>query len=249
MSCAMGNSEDHLLGGRVCIKQPREGYRAGLDAVLLAASVPAQAHDQVLDLGTGAGAVALCLLARIAGSVVTGIERDPVMAALAAQNGELNGWGARFSVINASINRRGLLAGQGFDHVMANPPFHDPHRHRMPRLEQRAQSLVEGEVGLAEWFAFALKRLKPGGSLTFILRADRLAQALAGLEGVAGRIVVLPIHSRANEPAIRIIVQAIKGRRTPLALLPPLILLDGKEQQSARTRAILHDSRALLDEP
>lgn len=250
MNCAMEkgkdhSSEHHLLGGRVRLRQLREGYRAGLDAVLLAASVPAAPDQQVLDLGTGAGAVSLCLMARVKDARLTGVEIDEGMAALARANAALNGWDTRFSLVHDDIARRGLLSGKNFDHVMANPPFHEAHRHRLPRLEQRARALIEGEAGLNEWIGFALKRLKPDGSLTFILRADRLAQALAALGGSAGRILVFPVFPRPNTPAIRIVVQALKGRRSPLQLLPGLTLLDDADRQSAAARRILEDGEAL----
>ena len=46
---------DDFLGGRLSIWQPRDGYRAGVDPVLLAASVPARAGQSVLELGCGTG--------------------------------------------------------------------------------------------------------------------------------------------------------------------------------------------------
>lgn len=238
-------SEDHLLGGRVRLRQAVDGYRAGLDAVLLAASIPAMSGERVLDLGCGAGAVSLCLLARVGDCHVTGVEIDHDMAQLAQDNAALNGWEARLSIVAGDISRRGLLSDQTFDHIMANPPFHDRRRHRLPRLEQRAQALVEGEAGVDKWFAVGLRRVKPGGSLTFILRADRLDEALAALGGLAGRITVLPVHSHAGKPAIRVIVQAIKERRTPLSLLPALVLFDEKGEQSGAARDILANGARL----
>ncbi len=238
-------SKDHLLGGRVRLRQAVDGYRAGLDAVLLAASIPAMSGERVLDLGCGAGAVSLCLLARVGDCHVTGVEIDHDMAQLAQDNAALNGWEARLSIVAGDISRRGLLSDQTFDHIMANPPFHDRRRHRLPRLEQRAQALVEGEAGVDKWFAVGLRRVKPGGSLTFILRADRLDEALAALGGLAGRITVLPVHSHAGKPAIRVIVQAIKERRTPLSLLPALVLFDEKGEQSGAARDILANGARL----
>ena len=238
-------SKDHLLGGRVRLRQAVDGYRAGLDAVLLAASIPAMSGERVLDLGCGAGAVSLCLLARVGDCHVTGVEIDHDMAQLAQDNAALNGWEARLSIVAGDISRRGLLSDQTFDHIMANPPFHDKRRHRLPRLEQRAQALVEGEAGVDKWFAVGLRRVKPGGSLTFILRADRLDESLAALGGLAGRITVLPVHSHAGKPAIRVIVQAIKERRTPLSLLPALVLFDEKGEQSGAARDILANGARL----
>ena len=48
-------TDDAFLGGRVQVLQPRKGFRAGLDAVMLAAAVPARAGDRVCELGAGVG--------------------------------------------------------------------------------------------------------------------------------------------------------------------------------------------------
>ncbi|MCO4829001.1 MAG: methyltransferase, partial [Lentibacter algarum] len=58
-------THDAFLGGRLKLWQPKQGYRAGVDPVLLAASIAAKAGESVLDLGCGAGAAALCLGRRV----------------------------------------------------------------------------------------------------------------------------------------------------------------------------------------
>jgi tRNA1Val (adenine37-N6)-methyltransferase len=70
----------------VSYRQPIDGYRTGIEPVLLAASVPARSGQRVVEAGTGAGAGLLCLLARVAGLSAIGIERDADMAALARRN-------------------------------------------------------------------------------------------------------------------------------------------------------------------
>ena len=49
------HSHDQFLGGRLMVAQPKTGYRAGVDPVLLAASVPAVRGESVLELGCGVG--------------------------------------------------------------------------------------------------------------------------------------------------------------------------------------------------
>src|SRR5204863_7600140 len=114
-------SEDGLLGGLVRLRQPRKGYRAAIDPVLLAAAVDARAGRRVLDLGTGAGAAALCLMARIDGLSVVGLELDAGTAELARQNAGLNGRDG-FAVRTGDV-RSLPLDLRGFDHAIANPPY------------------------------------------------------------------------------------------------------------------------------
>ena len=79
-------TRDRFLGGALEVIQPRTGYRAGMDAVLLGASIRAEAGQQVLDVGCGVGTAGLCLASRVSGAQVTGIELQPELHALASQN-------------------------------------------------------------------------------------------------------------------------------------------------------------------
>jgi tRNA1Val (adenine37-N6)-methyltransferase len=118
-------TEDTLLGGRLRYRQARDGFRTGLEPVLLAASVPARSGQRVLEAGIGAGAASLCLASRRPGVWVLGVERDPRLAALAAENVACNGLRQDIAVLAADVRRLPILAS--FDHVMSNPPWHDAH--------------------------------------------------------------------------------------------------------------------------
>lgn len=98
-------AEDALLGGRVRLVQPAEGYRAAIDPVFLAAAVPAAAGEAVLDVGAGAGAAALCLAARVADVRVCGVEVAPDLVRLAVGNAGLNGLGGRVEFIAGDLLR------------------------------------------------------------------------------------------------------------------------------------------------
>ena len=76
-------SQDGFLGGRLAIWQPRVGYRAAMDPVLLAAAVAARAGESVLELGCGVGVASLCLGSRVPGLALTGLELQPAYARLA----------------------------------------------------------------------------------------------------------------------------------------------------------------------
>ena len=85
-----GLTRDAFLGGALSVWQPRRGYRAGIDPVLLAAAVPAVAGQSVLELGCGAGVASLCLGRRVPGLVLHGVEIQQDYANLARRNGAEN---------------------------------------------------------------------------------------------------------------------------------------------------------------
>lgn len=247
-------TEDAFLGGRVRIMQPRSGYRAGLDAVFLAASAPVQPHPpcRVLDVGAGAGTVGLCIAARCPGARVVLLEREPVLAGLAQRNVALNGCADRVSVANAAVGSAAdVLAGSGlgpdgFDHAFANPPYHAHGRGTEAPDALKASSHAMPEAALDDWVRFLARMAKPGGTATLIHRAGALAAILAAFGARFGAVRVLPLHARATEPAIRVIVQGIKGSRAPMALLPGFVLhgADGHGFTPA-AQAVLRDGAGL----
>jgi tRNA1(Val) A37 N6-methylase TrmN6 len=228
----VATTEDAFLGGALRLRQPRHGYRAGLDAILLAAACPALAGSaaHVLDCGAGIGTVGLAVARRIADATVHLVERDPVLADLARANAAANALADRCRVATADLTlplsqnaALAALAGR-FDHVLANPPYNphprgtrapDPHKdgsHAMP------------EGALDDWVRFAAAMLAEGGSLTVIHRPDALPDLLAACSRRFGGLNVLPLHPRAGQPASRILLQGIRGSRAGLSVLPGRIL-------------------------
>ena len=239
MSLAPSNvTDDTLLNGRVLLRQPAAGYRAGIDAVFLAAAVPAQAGDRVLDLGLGTGAAALCLLARVPEARMAGLEREAAYAALARYN--------------ATANRRDLQVVEGdvgappdlglFDHVLTNPPFIEDGQGTRARDPARAAA-HSGDVPLAHWLAVAGRLLRPGGTLTVVFPARREGELLAGLP--AGDVRLYPLLPRAGRAPKRLIVQVRTGRPAALTRLPGLILHGDAPGFTAAAESILREGQAL----
>lgn len=223
---AAGTTCDAFLGGRLRLWQPRRGYRAAIDPVLLAAFSPADAGARVLDLGCGAGAAGLCLAARVPGIELHGLELQPDYAALARRNGVENAMPV--TVHEGDLRRPpAALRALAFDLVLANPPFH-PAAGASPAADPgRDRAQREGEADLADWIAAGLRRLRPGGVLALVHLTTRLPGILAALDGRAGATEILPLAARADRAAARLLVRARKGARTPLTLHPPLVLHRG----------------------
>jgi len=236
--------ENALLGGRVRLRQPARGYRAGMDAALVAAAVAVEPGQKVIEAGCGAGAVLMQIAARRPGVSLTGLERDPVMAALARENTGLNGVEARIVEGDVAAGFRALDM-EPFDWAVSNPPFFDdPGALRVPAIGKRGAWMADD--GLAAWTGFLLKSVREGGRIVIIHRADRLADLLALLGDKAGSFSIRPIHPYTDEPAKRVLVQAIKTGRAPLRLLPPLVLHDRSGgKHTAEAEAVLRGETAL----
>ncbi len=242
-------TSDGFLGGRLTILQPKDGYRAATDPVLLAAAAPVRPGDTVLELGCGVGVASLCLLSRVSGAAVTGIERQADYAALAEESARQNG--LPFEVIAGDLTHPPPpLRARSFDHVIANPPFFRAGDGTGARNSGREIAFRE-DAPLSAWIDAGLRRLRPGGWMTMIHLAERLGDILAELQGRAGSVSILPLVPRAGRPASRVIVRARKTGRAPLRLLSPFILHEGLahladgDDFTPDARAVLRDGAAL----
>ena len=219
---------DAFLGGKLHLWQPRRGrgYRAGVDPVLLAASIEAEAGQSVLELGCGAGAAVLCLGARVPGLTLTGCELQPAYAELARRNG-----GAALEVVEADLTEMPLhLRQRQFDHVLANPPYFDRAASVQSRDPGRETALGEA-TPLRQWVRTAARRLKPKGQAHFIHRAERLPEILAALPHEMGSVEVLPLASRAGRMPELILLRTRKNGRGAFRLYHSFVMHRGARHE------------------
>ena len=205
--------------------QPARGYRAGMDAVLLAASLSAKAGDQLAEAGCGAGAALLCAAHRLGECEFTGFEREADARELAGQGVEANGMAGRVKVLAHDVGERLAELENTFDQSFSNPPFFEPGTVRAPIAERQAAYMAE--TPLKAWILFLHHITKPGGRITMIHRAAVLGDLLELLGPRTGEIEALPIRPAPGEAAGRVLIRARKGlRRGPVTLYDGLALHD-----------------------
>ena len=234
-------TEDGFLGGRLRVRQFVRGFRSGLDAVMLAAAVPARSGDTVLELGSGAGVGSLCLAARVPGCAITGVETDADLVALANDNAAANGMAGRVRFGEADVLKLSQEVRADFDHVFCNPPFHDAEGEASPDAS-RAQALQDSGT-LQEWVRTGMKRTASNGTFTVIVRADRLNQVFDALPD--NGVIVFPLWPKRATPAKRVLIQLRRGKRVLLALLPGLVLHETNGRYTPEADAILRGRAAL----
>jgi tRNA1(Val) A37 N6-methylase TrmN6 len=236
-------TEDAFLGGQLRLRQPKSGHRAGHDAILLAAATPARAGDRVVDFGAGAGAAGLAVAKRVAGIRLVLVEIDAALAALARDNAAVNAVPAEIVALDVTSGAAAFAAAglspDSADVVLMNPPFNDPARHRASPDHGRKSAHVATAGTLDGWIQAARRILKSGGDLTLIWRADGLAEVLAALAPGFGSLAILPIHGEPTEPAIRVLVSAVKGGRAPTRIHAALMLKDDPAMPNKHLRDIM----------
>jgi tRNA1(Val) A37 N6-methylase TrmN6 len=243
-------TEDAFLGGRLRLRQPRSGHRAGHDAMLLAAATSARSGDRVVDFGAGVGAAGLALAKRVEGIKLVLVEIDQGLADVARDNAVANVLPADVIVLDVA-SAAGAFAAAGLpadsvDVVLMNPPFNDPARHRPSPNKAREIAHVATATTLVDWIHAARRILKTGGILTLIWRADGLADVLAALDRGFGSLAILPVHADAKSPAIRLLVRAVKGGKVPTRMLAALLLNDESSMPNKQLTDILDGKEVLL---
>ena len=246
-------SRDAFLDGRLTLLQPKRGPRAAIDALFLAAAIPAEAGagQSVLEAGAGTGLVSLALAQRIGDAQVTGIEVQGDLCRLAVESARLNGLEARVRFLEGDVTgppeRLDALAlrAEAFRHTAANPPYLTEGRARSAATaaKQRAHMADDGDLDL--WVRFLTRMTAPGGTVTLIHRAEELARLLACLDRRFGGLAVFPLFPHAGEPAHRVLVQGVKGSRAPLRLASGLVLHEVSGAYTAAADAVLRAGEGL----
>ena len=242
---------DDFLGGRIKVAQPKQGHRAGSDAVWLQAAVGAQPGDKVLDAGAGVGVAGLCLLARCPQIHVTAVDIDEGAVALAEANAQLNAYSANFRAITLDLTApaetliaKGLVR-EGYDQVMANPPFHMEGTVRPAPDAGRAAAHIMEAGGLESWVRFLATFTAPKGRITLIHMPQALPDLLPLLDRRFGAIALFPLFPKEGDPAVRVIVQARKGSRAGMRLLQGLVLHEADGSYTMRAEAVLRHGAAI----
>jgi tRNA1(Val) A37 N6-methylase TrmN6 len=244
-------SLDEILGGRLRLRQMRQGHRVGADAVLLAAAAGPPAR-RIVDVGSGVGAIGLALLTRWPEARADLVEIDPATAALARENAGINGLSDRVRVLeldlfDASARRRAGLSNGEADLVVGNPPFFAAGdvRSSPDAARARAHVFAGADASLQKWIVSSLALLAPGGRFAVIHRPEALPVILAAFGQRLGAVAVRPVQPRGDADAIRVLISGLKGSKAPLRVLPALVLHEASGGFTPLSAAI-HRGEALL---
>lgn len=249
MSCPEPSlSQDAFWRGAFHLVQPRKGaYRSGLDALLVASGVAADASGHALDMGAGAGAIGFAAASRAPALRIVLAEKTAEMAACAraglalAENSRLAG---RVSIVEADllaprdVREAAGLSDGSFDHVLSNPPFYPPGHRASPAPLRREALSMPDDAFLARWLHVAAALSRHGACFLCIVAPACLPALLSAMDGRFGAVGLLPVHARAGTPATRLLVAARRGSRAPLRVLPALSLADADGAATAQAQSL-----------
>jgi len=264
--------ENYVLNKRLKLSHLPNGFKTSMDSVFLASACPAQAGDKLLDLGAGVGGAGLCVLARVDGVRLTGVEIQPEQVALATHNAVTNGYEEQCEFICTDIRdicdkqRRSLATlsedekqrrspatlsdnHKAFNHVIINPPYLESGTHlRSPHQEKAiAMGHDDDSFNIQHWVDAAFYCLKPKGTVTIIHRTDYLDNIIQALKNKNfGAIEVFPLWPKQNIASKRVIIRASRERKSPFTLHSGLILHNEDGAYTSAADDILREAQSLF---
>ena len=237
----MDLTEGFLLGGRVRYSQPSTGFRSGIEPVLVAACVPARAGEFVVEAGCGAGAGLLCLAARVPGVRGLGVERNTEVADIARYNLVANG----FAGIAVEIADVTLAELPPADHSFANPPYYTgAGTQPMDTMRAAAKHAVPGLV--SAWVRVLAAPLRQRGTLTLILAAPAVPEAIAAMDAADCRAAaLLPLWPKQGRSAKLVLVQGVRHGRAGFRLLSGIVLHKADGRFTPEAEAVMRNGVCL----
>ena len=230
----------HLLNKTLALHQPEGGFQTSIDAVLLAAACPVRSGESLIDLGCGGGAAGLCVLKRVEGVHLTGVELLAHEAELAEKNAVMNDLSS--VVVNSDIRN---YKGERADHVICNPPYLTAGAHIKSPSAAKASAMGHDETNLDDWIKAAHRVLKSKGSFTMIHRADMLDEIIVSLGKKFGATEIIPLWPKDGREAKRIIVRTRKDRYSPMRLHAGIVLHKENGDYTVAAEDILRGGKSL----
>lgn len=247
-------THNHLQDKKISIFQPIDGYRASIDAVMISSAVSnVKKGDNILDVGSGTGAISLCLAHKFQNiaSQIIGLETQTRLFELSNMSSKENGFDSFLSYINFDIrnkiDEKTIIKPISFSHVVTNPPYSQSDMESPNKSKATAHN--HQDFSLESWIKFCIKMMKPKGYFYMINRAEAVDEILSVIrKGKLGNIKIVPIQSKENEDAKRVIIIAQKGSKTSTVIKRPIIVHDETGGYSNKTDNIFRNSASLLED-
>jgi len=236
----------HILGKRLELAHLSNGFKTSMDSVLLASACKVVTGDKLLDMGCGVGGAGFCVLARVDDVHLTGVDIQEAQIELAIHNAQKNDFAQNSEFITQDIIH--FKREKEYHHIIMNPPYLEGGKHlRSPHPEKAtAMGHEEDAHSLKEWIDCAHFNLKSNGTLTIIHRADQADEIMRIMGKRFGAIELIPLWPKRGLDAKRIIIRAIKDRRSPMTLHHGLTLHDKQGNYTIEANNILKNAEGLF---
>ncbi|MFP4667748.1 MAG: tRNA1(Val) (adenine(37)-N6)-methyltransferase [Desulfobacterales bacterium] len=234
-------THDTFFNGQLSVKQPLNGYRFSIDAVILGNLADVKPGEKILDLGTGCGVIPLILCFRHPDTgMVFGAEIQRGLAQIANENMTDNKLQDKITILHTDIKEITPADTNGrVESVICNPPHFAEKSGRINPDSRRAVARHEIAMNLSDLASAASRMLLPGGRLTVIYPCERLADLLEAMRqyGIEPK-KIRTIHPAPQNPARKVLAYGIMGKNPGLSIEPPLYIRTDNDSYSREVDAM-----------
>lgn len=238
---------DTLLNKKVQIIQFKDSVKASIDAILLSSIIDnytANNISTVLDIGSGAGGISLCLAYKFPTLNITAIDIQKELIDLLNKSINLNNFKNINTVVDNILKPTSPIKKEVFDFVITNPPFY---KGTVSKDNIKATAHNE-QINLNDWITSSIKRLKVQGLFAIIHKTERIDDIIFSLKSNnMGRIEIFPILSKKTTNSKRIIVLSKKHSKSHSILHKPIIIHNNDGSYTNQAIQILENGQSIKD--
>jgi len=229
---------DELWPGGAKFKKAPGVFKLGTDSVMLAHFTASPHAKKCVDLGSGAGVLAVLLGDKMPEARFDCVEIQPESAALSEENLCANGLADRTRVFCRDLREyRQFLEAGAYDLVVSNPPYFSVGSGYTAPEEDRATARDERMCSLSELCEAAAWLCRWGGVFTLVHRPERLSEAFCALTAVGLEPKRLRmVQHRADAKPNLVLIEARRGGKPGLTVEAPLLLtVHGEDSPEVKT--------------
>lgn len=232
---------DALFQGKLAIIQRKGGYRFSMDALLLADFVRLHGRERIVDLGAGNGVIPVILASFYPSVRIVGLEIQEEMAQRAGRSVALNRFEERVEIVQGDVRCiQEIFSAHSFDHAVCNPPYRRARSGRINPDPERRIARHELRASLSDFLRAGAYLLRRGGRMALVYPATRMLDLLQSLrdEGMEPKRIRV-VYSFDGGPATLVLVEGVKGGRSELKIVPPLVIYTQGKKYTRELSAIL----------
>lgn len=212
------------------IIQKKDGFKFGIDAVLLANYVKYKKNAKVADLGTGTGIIPILIRAKSSVQKIYAIEIQEKIADMAKRSIKMNGFEKEIEVLNINLKQASnYIEKDTLDIITTNPPYMKSDK-LLSSNDMMMISRNEIYCSISDVMKVSSDLLKSNGKMYMVHRPSRLADIIFesrknNLELKQMRM----IHPSVNKAANMVLLQFTKNAKPEIKIQEPLYVhnIDG----------------------
>lgn len=220
-------SIDDLQVNNLKVIQKKNGFRFGIDSVLLANFVSFRKNDLIVDFCSGSGVIPILLAGKRSARHVTGVEIQKEYAEMASRSVKMNNLTGRVEIIHGDLKDTSILKHNTYDVVTCNPPYKEAKSGYISAYDSTAIARHEIMCNIHDIAVSASRILRFGGKLCLVHRPERMVEIFEAMRknNIEPKRACMVCPAIGKAPNM-VLIEGIKGARQKTLWLPTIFVFD-----------------------